>query len=164
MAAGGTYTPIATYTFGADAASYTFSSIPTTYTDLVLVASGIQTNATLELQVGNGSVDTGTNYSRVYAYGYASAASSARGANLDRTYSTFGSPSVGVGNSISHFMSYSSTSIYKTILTRGNNVEVVSMTASLWRSTSAINTIKVSGYLANILAGTTLTLYGIAAA
>ena len=35
MAAGSTYTPIATTTLGSNVASYTFSSIAGTYTDLV---------------------------------------------------------------------------------------------------------------------------------
>jgi hypothetical protein len=41
MAAGATYTPIATYTVsGSSTLTYTFSSIPSTYTDLVLVVNG----------------------------------------------------------------------------------------------------------------------------
>ena len=39
MAAGSTYTPIATTTLGS-AGTITFSSIPSTYTDLVIVLNG----------------------------------------------------------------------------------------------------------------------------
>ena len=75
MAAGSTYTKIASTTLGTAAASYTFNSIPSTYTDLVLVAN-IQ-------QVTNGedvaiqfNTDTGTNYSRIYVCGSGSSAHS----------------------------------------------------------------------------------------
>ena len=64
MAAGITYTPIASTTLGSAAASYTFSSIPNTYTDLVLIASMADSNSGADqrmlVQV-NG--DTGTKYS-----------------------------------------------------------------------------------------------------
>ena len=54
-----TYTPIATTTFASTATSYTFSSIPTTYTDLVLVAvpaQGAPVGSSPLVQVGNGSI------------------------------------------------------------------------------------------------------------
>ena len=74
MAAGNTYTPIATTTLGSAASSYTFSSIPGTYTDLVLVVSGKYSTGTtgtttVQIQVGNTSLDTGANYSIVYLNG-----------------------------------------------------------------------------------------------
>jgi hypothetical protein len=72
------------------------------------------------------------------------------------------------------FMNYSNTTTYKTWITRGGNVSDNSgSTANLWRSTSAINTIAIaesgtggsgSFNYGNMLAGTTFTLYGIAAA
>jgi hypothetical protein len=39
-----TYTPIASITLGATATSVTFSSIPSTYTDLILVMNGSSTS------------------------------------------------------------------------------------------------------------------------
>jgi len=41
MAAAQTYEPIANTTFGSTTSSYTFSSIPSTYTDLFLVISAL---------------------------------------------------------------------------------------------------------------------------
>jgi hypothetical protein len=46
MPAGNTYEAIATQTLGSAAASVTFSSIPGTYTDLVLVVAGTLTTGT----------------------------------------------------------------------------------------------------------------------
>jgi hypothetical protein len=70
-----TYTPIATTTLGSAATSYTFTSIPTTYTDLILIvnAKNASTGSYPKMQVGNGSVDTGNNYSRTYLTGNAQA-------------------------------------------------------------------------------------------
>jgi hypothetical protein len=159
-----TYTPIATQTLTSAAASITFSSIPTTYTDLILVMSGGQNESTIEIQVGNGSVDTGANYSRTYVYGDGSVGASARNSNISVTYNTFGS-TANTGNGILHFMNYSNTTTNKTILMRGNEASAVtSFTTSLWRSNSAINVIKIAGYTSNLLAGSTFSLYGIKAA
>jgi hypothetical protein len=63
VAAGNTYVAIAEQTLGTAAASVTFSSIPGTYTDLVLVLSVQDASGnTFALQF-NG--DTSTNYSTV---------------------------------------------------------------------------------------------------
>jgi hypothetical protein len=62
MAAGNTYVAIAEQTLGTAAASVTFSSIPGTYTDLVLVISAQDTTNNSFALICNS--DTGTNYSR----------------------------------------------------------------------------------------------------
>ena len=161
MAAGATYTPIATTTLGSAQTSYTFTSIPSTYTDLVLVLSGYASTGSYEIQIGNGTIDTGSNYSRTYIYGDGSSAASSRGSNLDRTYITSGTTSPGVATL--NFMNYSNTNTYKTFLLRGNDASAATTAAvTLWRSTPAINTIKIAGYSsANISTGSTFTLWGI---
>jgi hypothetical protein len=66
---------------------------------------------------------------------------------------------------ITHFNNYSNATTYKTILSRGNNASSsVTAYSALWRSTSAINEIKVFTLSGNLRAGSTFTLYGIAAA
>ena len=76
MTSGPTYTPIATQTLGSSAASVTFSSIPGTYTDLMLIsfaqgqASGGDNRLVLQF---NG--DTATNYSSTYLIGNGTTAS-----------------------------------------------------------------------------------------
>jgi len=78
MAAGSTYTPIATTTLGSTTASYTFSSIPSTYTDLVLVVIG-EAYFTSTNYINTGvqfNSDTGSNYAAHYLIGNGSSVSS----------------------------------------------------------------------------------------
>lgn len=172
MAAGSTYTPIATTTLGSSATSYTFSSIPSTYTDLVLVINAGM--ATLDdypaIQVGNGSIDTGTNYSKTELYGTGSAAASFRDTSQAAIYCpVINQTNAGSYNAIFNFQNYSNTTTNKTVLFRTNNYSAnVSADVGLWRSTSAINQIKVGLYYGSggraYVAGSTFTLYGIQAA
>jgi hypothetical protein len=167
MAAGSTYTPIATTTLGSTASSYTFSSIPSTYTDLVLVTTAKTSSGSNDAIVRfNG--DTGTNYSSTFLSGSGSAASSARTSNT--TYAFLDSygwvTSTDFNVCITQIMNYSNTTTYKTIMARSNNAAAgVDAIVSLYRSTSAISSITL--FLASSLSfatGSTFTLYGIAAA
>ena len=166
MAAGSTYTPLATQTLGTATASVTFSSISGAYTDLVLVFAGttVTTANNLSLQF-NG--DTASNYSMTRVRGNGTTASSTRftsqtlmlGPNIDITSTT-------ISPVIWQIQNYSNTTTYKTALARGGGSD--SETAAivgLWRSTAAINQIVVLvNGSQNISSGATLTLYGIAAA
>jgi len=168
MAAGSTYTPIATTTLGSAAVSYTFSSIPSTYTDLVVVAgiTGISaTGSALSIQL-NG--DTGTNYSSTGLYGDGTTAGSSRLSNV--TLIQVGAQGVGTGTGVQtlifNVMNYANTTTYKTVLGRWADASTGTTAAvGLWRSTAAINSIyiQVNGSK-TFSSGTTFTLYGIAAA
>ena len=71
-----TYTPIASVTLSAATSSVTFSGIPQTYTDLVVVINAGNSGGTgygIALQCNN---DTGSNYSFTQLYGTGSAATS----------------------------------------------------------------------------------------
>jgi len=168
MAAGSTYTPIATTTLGSTTASYTFTSIPSTYTDLVLVASIVTGSGTpgMYYQVGNGSIDTSTNYSSTVLLGTGSAANSYRYSNATAIYGNVTGDTASTVVSIAHFQNYSNTTTNKTVLCRHSSAaDYVMTTVGLWRSTSAINQIKVLAVGTNTYAaGTTFTLYGIQAA
>lgn len=162
MAAGATYEAIATTTLGSAQTSITFSSIPATYTDLVLVVGGaINSGYGLNLQYNS---DTGANYSNTYFYGDGSSALSGRGTSENVGY--VGYLSTGQGNTIAHIMNYANTTTYKTALGRGNQAGVLTVArVMLWRSTAAINSIKLSfDGIVTFNSGTTATLYGIAAA
>jgi len=165
MPAGSTYTPIATTTLGSAAASYTFSSIPSTYTDLVLIVSGtVSTVGQISLQFNS---NTATNYSVTSLYGSGSTAGSGRNSNDTRSVGAFGFfDTSAVSTSIINIMNYSNTTTFKTVIGRGNSTaHYVHAGVSLWRQTSAINEIKAfvdGGH--NWSIGTTFTLYGIASA
>ena len=167
MAAGSTYTPIATTTLGSATASYTFTSISASYTDVVLVATLEANGTNFDIQVGNGSADTGTNYSSTRIYGNGTSALSDRQTNNSTgvTGNNASSSAVPV-NFIAHFQNYANTTTNKTVLTRFNRSDGLAMAVvGLWRSTSAINTIKIYSTNSSTLAiGSTFTLYGIAAA
>lgn len=158
-----TYTPIATTTLGADTSSYTFSSIPSTYTDIILVLNMTQgTAAGVGTQV-NG--DTGTNYSYTQLYGTGSSALSNRGTNADYISTLFTDSTTVRSIGIVQFMNYSNTTTYKTVIGRGASNFYTTAQVNLWRSTAAINSMKI--YIpggGNLLTGSTFTLYGIKAA
>jgi hypothetical protein len=65
---------------------------------------------------------------------------------------------------ITHFMNYSNTTTYKTALTRSNSPYGTEAAVNLWRNTSAITSITLFIQSSTLNAGTTFTLYGIAAA
>ncbi len=168
MAAGATYTPIASYTTSGSQATYTFSTISGAFTDLILVAnydSATAGNQSLNMRF-NG--DTGTNYSYTILRGSGSAAQSANSGGADsRIYC--GSSSTGTtniaSNAIIHIQNYSNTTTYKTALIRDNNPDYyVFANVGLWRSTVAITSITLYQSSYNFINGTTFALYGIAAA
>jgi len=166
-----TYVKLASQTLASAAATVTFSNIPQGYTDLVLVVNELNstaTNTSFQFQVGNGSVDTGANYSLTELFGTGSAASSDRATNDTAAY--FNGPGIGVSTTtpnayVMNFMNYSNTNTYKTFLGRGGSADKNTVaTVNLWRSTSPINTIKIFQSANNMAAGTTFTIYGIKAA
>jgi hypothetical protein len=144
------------------------SSIPATYTDLVVVATIIGSTAGADIRVQvNG--DTGTNYSITRLIGYTTAtsnrASSAAYMNLTN--------SVGVSTAdatpdIYNFMNYSNTTTNKTVLFRHNQFQSglaeTYAEVGLWRSTAAINSITFSLSSGNFATSSVFTLYGIKAA
>ena len=167
MPAGSTYTPIATTTLGSSASSYTFSSIPSTYTDLVLVVVGKMVSGAYDTALRFNS-DTGTNYSRTVLTGTGSAAASGRGTSQNVMYidangvknTTFNS------NDIIHIMNYANTTTFKTAISRSNNAGTgVDASVGLWRNTAAITSITVLAFSSGTWdTGSTFTLYGIASA
>ena len=163
MAAGNTYVAIAEQTLGSAAASVTFSSIPGTYTDLVLVLSVQDASGnTFALQF-NG--DTSTNYSRTRLLGDGSAASSGRTTNAtSMVFNYVGTTTSEFSASIANVMNYSNATTYKTALVRSNAAPVgTSASVGLWRSTSAITSITINAG-STFATGSTFSLYGIASA
>jgi hypothetical protein len=167
MAAGSTYTPIATQTVsGTTTTTVTFSSISGSYTDLVIVANGSLSVADDTYVQING---TSTGYSGTVLKGNGTTATSNRytGNNVIVTdYSSYPDTTGGGWNAIYHFMNYSNTTTAKTILIRSNNAAIgTSASVHLWYNTAAITSIALQALGGPKWGnGTTFTLYGIAAA
>jgi hypothetical protein len=165
MAAGNTYTQIASTTLGSAAATVTFSSIPSTYTDLVLICDTKASTGTPNNRMQVNS-DTGTNYSQTVLAGNGTTATSARYSSNTFIYVDYyaTNDTTNNKNTIIQFMNYANTSTYKTFLSRANNAAAgTDAIVGLWRSTSAINSITVYA-TANWVSGATFNLYGITAA
>jgi hypothetical protein len=158
-----TYEPIATTTLGTAAASITFSSISSAYTDLRLVFVGGTSTATLEMWFRVNS-DTGTNYSQTNLYGNGATAASNRTSNANYIVLSSTAPGTPVEFVTVDLFSYAG-STYKTVLVTDSNDKngsgFVYRNAGLWRSTSAITSVTVLSEAGNLVAGTTATLYGI---
>lgn len=165
MAASATYEPIATASGTGSSGSITFSSIPSTYTDLILVANAASVSGTYNALLRFNS-DSGSNYSRTaLTYDGGSTISSR---NTNQTYIVATVDGIVGPTTISpkilHIMNYANSTTYKTVLGRdGNTSYGVSTIVGLWRSTSAITSIEyyITG---NFTTTSTFTLYGIAAA
>jgi hypothetical protein len=172
MAAGNTYTQIASTTLGSAAASVTFSSIAGTYTDLVIVCDNLfVASGTPNLRVRlNG--DTGSNYSVTPVEGNGITAYSVRQSSItgiDFGYYTSLYPtatSTSPNNAIVNVMNYSNSTTYKTILARsGSAYTGTSANVGLWRDTASITSVIITNSSAvNFDAGSTFNLYGITAA
>ena len=156
-----TYIALATTTLSSAASSVTFSSIPATYRDLVLVMDGQITDDDrfIVLQF-NG--DTGSNYSTIFVANTSSGTRS----NVVATDIMYG---LGRFTSITNIMDYSATDKHKTLTTRSGIPALVLMYAGRWANTNAINSLKISttttGFApaSSLAAGTTISLFGIEA-
>lgn len=165
---------IASATGTGSSATITFSSISASYKHLQLRITGRDTSATnldgsVNLNVGNGSIDTGSNY----AYHYVSGNGGGVGVSGLATQSEitiFGSLARGgttaniVGVSIIDIADYASTSKTKTIRYAAgvdlNGSGRMTIGSGMWNSTSAINTIQIS-WINNFATTTSVALYGI---
>jgi hypothetical protein len=158
---------IATTTLGSAAASITFNSISSAYTDLrvVFVLRGSQASGNMNFRLTfNG--DTATNYSDTWVYGTGGAAGSMRDTGLAYINAGFmaaASSSI-FGLWTADVFSYKG-STFKTSLITSNydlngNGEVDNI-VGLWRSTSAITSLTLTSSTSTFAAGTTATLYGI---
>lgn len=163
-----TYTLIQTYTLGSSAASFDFTSIPATYTDLCLKLSARTDRAGTGIDSAlvqfNGD-STSANYSIRRLYGNGATATSdttLSGAFTDAstaTASTFGNSEVYIPNAFgSTAKSYSIEGTQES----NNTTAYVHFTAGKWTGTSAISSIKlVSETGSNFVQYSSASLYGI---
>lgn len=171
MPAQTTYTPIATQTLGSAVGLVTFSSIPQTYTDLVLIQSARVSNTSDITAIRANGVSTG--YSKIYLQGTGSG--NAAGAGTAEISLRGGYiPGTSNANIWSmeeyNFLNYTNTSGNKQVLCRcafpiGATGFAVQIQVSTIATTAAITSITIqTANGGNLAAGSTFTLYGIGAA
>ena len=163
MPAGNTYEAIATQTLGSAAASVTFSSIPSTYTDLVLVVASVATSGANNCRYYYNSDNSSTLYSRTTLLGNGSTASSSRSTGSNYNYAAYATTTQGIN--IINIFNYANTNVFKTSIIRGGEANDSTLTrVNLWRNTNAITSVTVDTDGSTWVAGSVFSLYGIKAA
>jgi hypothetical protein len=163
-----TYEPIQTTTLTGNQTTVTLTSIPGTYTDLVLVINA--KNDTLTNSEIRFNSDSTTNYSMTALFGDGSTAqsvieTSTAQASID--YISYLYTTDFAYSNVIQIMNYSNTTTYKTFLARANSAASgVDLIAGLWRQTAAITSLSIltTTGTRNFASGSTFTLYGIKAA
>lgn len=160
-----TYTPIAnSVVSGSSTSVITFSSIPQTYTDLILVEQATGTAAAYSTMYFNAD-NAGTSYSQTYLAGTGTTVVSGRVSNAATLSIDYISSGTTSNAHIYQFQSYSNTSVFKTFIQRYNLTnDVATVRIALWRSTAAITTITLTRASGTYTAGSVYSLYGIKAA
>jgi hypothetical protein len=157
-----TYTPLANVTLASATSTVTFSSIPATYRDLVVVVNGgATTNGNVRIALNSDTNDS--NFSMVYmdnagTGSFASGNASARLLNfngfMENNLNT---------NYLVQIMDYSTTNKHKTYLSRSNNAaNGVAAIVGRWSNTSAVTSLGIISQ-GSFIASTTFNLYGIIA-
>ena len=161
-----TYELIASYTASSSVSSIDFTSIPATYTDLIIKTSLRSDYASSNdwVKVSFNSVTTNLSQRNLYGSGSAAASSSdtAIYAGIDgasATSSTFGNTEIYIPNyAISQYKSLSMDSVSENNATAAR----ADLVAGLWSSTSAISAIKLAPYVGTVfLQYSTAYLYGV---
>ena len=165
-----TYTLISSNVLGSNAASVTFSSIPNTYTDLV-VRTSIRSNSGAAIENVNYrfNSDSATNYSWTTVYGDGSSVSSNRSTNTTSSF-IIGNGGTSTANTFSNAEIYipsytSSTNKPNFFFGAQENYTssaVIKMHSNSWRNTAVINSIILyPGLGTNFVTNSSFYLYGI---
>lgn len=151
-----TYDAIATTTLGSNTGTITFTSIPSTYTDLILIAyaKGTDSASSMTMQFNS----SGSGYSDTEMTGNGSTVGGGENTNNSSMYCT------NMTNNWIYFRfdinSYANTSYRKNVLMRNWGAGyLIHLAAGAWNNTAAINRIDLSG--ATFVTGSMFTLYGI---
>ena len=166
-----TYTLISSNVLSSSAASVTFSSIPATYTDLVLRVSARSANSGVENDITiNLNNSTVANYSYTLIQGTGSETSSNSASNDSSFYYYYVDGNTATANTFGSFEVYfanyasSANKVNSGFFVQENNTTgaYINAFAGLWSNVSAINEIKITSQsAANFVSGSSFYLYGI---
>lgn len=160
-----TYSLIATASGTGSSNTISFIDIPQTFTDLILISSA-QSASGQRQQYFEFNSDTTQKYSRTILSGTGTSAVSARDSNQFQTYLDYYGvvESTFPGSAITHFLDYSNTTTFKTMLTRSNDPSLgLDAIVHLYRSTFAISRIDIKLNAVNYSTASRFKLYGIQA-
>ena len=156
-----TYTPLATVTLGGTASSVTFSSIPATYRDLIVVYNFLGSTSAFTNFIVNS--DSTANKGRVSMIGGLTPFSAS--SSTDGDFYTGVLNTTNRTSGVVQLMDYSATDKHKTFLARWGEFQssdqFVNAYAYRWPSTSAITSINFRTSSGNFAIGATFNLYGI---
>lgn len=156
-----TYELIDSRTLTTAVTNLTFSSLPQTYGDLVIVTSGTFSGGSgIELQFNDDA--TSSNYYMISMAGTGSSAIRAQDATFRLAYFTISGQTTTIGN----LMDYSGSNNQKVMIARASpSGDNVSATVSRWLNTEAITKIKIINAAGETFSvGHTFHIYGIAKA
>ena len=159
------YIPLATVTLASATSTVTFSNIPATYRDLIVVTSTFQTNASDQLSNYRVNGDTSGIYNGVFMDTYPGTPASGSSSNQTSglwNYITNVSSTTPL-STIVQFLDYSATDKHKTALHRLGSGSLVGAYATRVALTSAINSLTILATSGNYQTGSTFNLYGILA-
>lgn len=162
-----TYTLIASNTVSTAVSSVTFSSIPATYTDLVIKMSVRKANNDYDIELKFNGISSG--YSGRYLEGNGASASSGNYSSLTQAWSGTASNSnqtTGIfGNSeiyIPNYLSSNNKSLSADGVNETNGTTAYShLLAWLWSNTAAITSIELNANGSTFVQYSTFYLYGI---
>ena len=148
-------TALATITLQQPSSIVTFSSIPNTYRDLILIVDHPSLGSLNEM-VALFNSDTGANYFRVYMEGRASTGTAAQ----QQSKAYVGAYGTARATLIMQIFDYAQTNKQKIVLARGDSTDGTKATAVRWANTAAITSLTLSMDTINLPSGTILSLYG----
>ena len=155
------------------AASVTFDNIPQTgYSNLKIVASmrssGNLGSPNTYFDISTVSLNGNTSISQQQVYGNGSSVYAGTGATLQIHCVGSGATANTFGNAemiISNYTSANKKPISIDLITENNATNAINMAvAGLWSSTAAITSVGLAAYSGSFVAGSTFSIYGIAAA
>ena len=162
-----TYDLIASNTLSSATNSVTFSSIPSTFNDLVFLCNWkgdsaanlyLRFNGDSSANYGYGSYGSYSSGNTVYGFG-------GSGGTFISSITVTGASAnnIWTGTTL-HINEYKNTSVWKSCLSRSGSSNETSLGCGTWSSTAAINSIEVFSNGTNYSVGSIFSLYGIKAA
>jgi hypothetical protein len=154
-----TYDLISSTTLASSSSSVTFSLIPDTYRDLILVVEGSGSSPDSPYLTLNGDT-TNANYRFVRMFGTGSGSGGSDTGSSPEVFNHY----TGRGTHIIQIMDYSATDRNKTALSRSNTASVVVMAHVVrWANTAAVNSVGLRATGSTFASGNTFSLYGVIA-